>query len=137
MKKKLNSVLLIDDDRPTNVYNKAIVNQADVTEQIDVCHDGQEALDFLKSTIEGDHPRPSLIFLDVNMPGMNGWEFLEAYNALPANQKGRILVFMLTTSLDPEDEGKSLKLGADGFIRKPLTPELVLQIAKEYFPENF
>ena len=77
------------------------------------------------------------IFLDVNMPGMNGWEFLEAYNALPANQKGRILVFMLTTSLDPEDEGKSLKLGANGFIRKPLTPELVVQIAKEYFPENF
>ena len=64
MKKKLNSILLIDDDKATNVYNSAIVNQATVTDQIDVCHSGEDALQFLKTVIDGNHPQPSLIFLD-------------------------------------------------------------------------
>ncbi|MGB1317584.1 MAG: response regulator, partial [Flavobacteriales bacterium] len=61
MKKKLNSVLLIDDDRPTNVYNKAMVAQSGITDKVDICYDGQEGLDFLKSTIDGNHPCPALI----------------------------------------------------------------------------
>lgn len=136
MKKKLNCILLVDDDAATNVYNSAIVKSADITERIEVRANGESALEFLSSTEDGDHPRPALIFLDVNMPGMDGWEFLEKYHELPEAQKGKIVVFMLTTSLDPNDELKSTKMGAKGFIRKPLTPELVRELAMKHFPEN-
>lgn len=137
MKEKLNCVLLIDDDAPTNVYNTAIVMAANVTDYIEVKDSGEKALEFLKSGAEENHPNPALIFLDVNMPGMDGWEFLEEYHQLKDEQKGKVLVFMLTTSLDPNDKIKSTELGAHGFIRKPLTPELIMEIAQEHFPENF
>lgn len=137
MKEKLNCVLLIDDDAATNVYNSAIVKAADITDRIEVRESGQKALDFLSSMEDGAHPSPALIFLDVNMPGMDGWEFLEEYHKLAEEQKAKVVVFMLTTSLDPNDEVKSTELGAHGFIRKPLTPELVQEIAKEHFPEKF
>ena len=137
MKEKLNCVLLIDDDAATNVYNTAIVKAADITDRIEVRDGGQKALDFLSSMEDGAHPSPALIFLDVNMPGMDGWEFLEHYNVLAEEQKAKVVVFMLTTSLDPNDEVKSTELGARGFIRKPLSPELVQEIAKQHFPDNF
>lgn len=137
MKTKLNCILLIDDDKATNVYNSAIVRQAEVAEAIEVCESGESAIEYLTSVMNGSHPQPALIFLDVNMPGMNGWEFLEQYHKLTEDQKGKVVVFMLTTSLDPDDERKSTQMGAKGFIRKPLTPELVREIAQEHFPENF
>ena len=68
---------------------------------------------------------------------MDGWEFLELYHKLTEEQKAKVVVFMLTTSLDPRDEEKSTEIGASGFIRKPLSPELVQEIAKEHFPEKF
>ena len=137
MKTKLKTILLIDDDKATNVYNSAIVRQAEVAENIEVRESGESALEYLLSTVDGKHPQPALIFLDVNMPGMNGWEFLEKYHELTDDQKGNIVVFMLTTSLDPKDKQKSKEMGAKGFIRKPLSSELVYAIVKDYFPENF
>ncbi len=130
---KLTSILLIDDDLATNVYNKAIVNQSGVTEHVHVCDSGFKALEYLTTKVDGTYPQPALIFLDVNMPAMDGWEFLEKYHELPEEQRGNIVVFMLTTSLDPNDKQKSEQLGATGFIRKPLTVEQIKEIVNKSF----
>lgn len=137
MKEKLKSILLVDDDDATNVYNKAMVTMANVAEEIIVRNSGLKALEYLKSEIEGKPPQPAIIFLDINMPGMDGWEFLNEYNKLLQDQKAEVIVVMLTTSLNPDDKTKAAELGAEGFRSKPLTQEGILELVKSNFPEKF
>ena len=141
MKKKLNCILLIDDDENTNFFNRRLLTKLDVTEKIQVCETGAAALDFLSNdgeyTTNGtNYPAPMLIFLDLNMPGMNGWEFLEEYHKLPEEQKGKIVLIMLTSSPNPDDAEKA-KQNEDvaGFVKKPLTRDQMQEILLKYFPE--
>jgi len=77
------------------------------------------------------------MFLDSNMPAMDGWEFLQRYEALPEAQKSSIIVVMLTTSFNPEDELKARKIDAvKEFRNKPLTSVLLRDILKKYFPDR-
>lgn len=135
MKQKLNCVLLVDDDLATNVYNKTIITKANIAVKVEIRDTAKSALQFLSSLKDNQQP-PELVFLDVNMPGMDGWEFLEHYNKLPKQQRSGIKLFMLTTSLNPNDKTKSLMLGADGFRRKPLTPENVRKLVSSHFPQK-
>ncbi len=136
IKKKLNCVLLIDDDEPTNFYNEMLIKQAGFAEKVVAVQSGLEALDYLKSKEDGEHPRPDLIFLDINMPAMNGWEFLEEYKRLDKSQKGRIVVVMLTTSLNPDDKMRSEGIQEiTDFMNKPLTKEMLKATLEKYFSE--
>jgi len=140
MKKKLNLVLLIDDDYPTNCFNEMMIEDEGVAEKIITIQSAAEALDFLagKGIHEGrpDNMVPDLIFLDINMPAMNGWEFLEAYKLLPFHLQGSIVVVMLTASPSPDDESKAQSMtGVTGFLNKPLTPPMLHQVLREHFLE--
>jgi len=136
MKQKLNCILLIDDDKPTNFINEVVIKQLDCAEKIVVVQNGSEALDYLKSKDDGEHPQPDLIFLDINMPAMNGWEFLEKYTELDKKQHGKVVVIMLTTSLNQDDEKKASGIPyINGFKSKPLTPEIMLEVLEEYFAD--
>ena len=144
MKKKLNCILLIDDDEPTNYLNKMTVEQADCAHHIQVAQSGQEALDYLSGwgqySRRGDfqYPRPDLIFLDINMPAMDGWEFLHKYSLLPGEQKAEIIMIMLTTSLNPDDQLKTRDIPEiSGFENKPLMQPQLECLLRKYFPENF
>ena len=142
-KKKLKCILLIDDDEATNFLNKIIIERANLTEHIQVAQSGQEALDYL--TNQGDfleegkgYPQPDLIFLDINMPAMNGWEFLDEYKKLRDEQKARIVIVMLTTSLNPDDELKARKIPEiSNYKNKPISQEMLREVIYENFPENF
>lgn len=126
MKKKLNCILLIDDSAPDNRYHQIVIEAMNITNKIQVAINGQEALDFLKETSQNP---PDLIFLDINMPKMNGWEFLEAYKDLEEKQKAKITIVMLTTSLNPEDKKRAEGIDdVDGFINKPLTEEVIVEV---------
>lgn len=133
--KKLNCILLIDDDEATNYYNQIIIRKLNCTDKIVVKESGFEALEYLKSKEEdGNYPCPDLIFLDINMPAMNGWEFLEQYKKLEATQRGRIVVVMLTTSLNPADQEMASRLNEiQDFVNKPLGIELVQNILSKHF----
>jgi CheY-like chemotaxis protein len=132
MKKKLNCILLIDDDDDDNYFHQIIINRMNITEHIEVVLNGEEALIFLKK--EENQYHPDIIFLDINMPKMNGWEFMEAYKELRADQKAKVLVIMLTTSESPEDK-KRVVLYPEiiGFNSKPLTQEMLIAILEKYF----
>lgn len=143
MKKKLNCVLLIDDDDSTNFINKMVIERARIAERVEVALNGKEAIDFL--TNNGKHkkeagypfPQPMLILLDINMPVMDGWEFLEAYSKLPAHQKSEIIIVMLTTSLNPDDSQRAKGIREiSGFKSKPLTFETLNDILNNHFPEH-
>ena len=131
-------VMLVDDDQTTNFLNKSLLNRLDVAERLLVALDGQEALSNLAQHCQPLTPTcPVLIFLDVNMPGMNGIQFLEAYQQLPLAQQKAIVIVMLTTSLHPRDVERVRRLEAvDGFVSKPLTSEKVHDILREHFDQD-
>src|SRR5580704_12008541 len=119
MKKKLDCILLVDDNTDDNFFHKIIINKMDIVKRIDVVLNGLEALAYLKK--ENQTP-PELIFLDINMPKMNGWEFLEQYKHLSAHQKARVVIMILTTSANPDDIKKANEIEeVTGFETKPLT----------------
>jgi CheY-like chemotaxis protein len=133
----LEFILLVDDDEATNFLNQRVIRKADINAEVQVALNGKEALEFLTNTgkfaKEKVLPQAGLIFLDINMPGMNGWEFLEAYKNLPEEQTRRIKVLMLTTSINPDEEKKAVDISeVKGFIHKPLTAEKLERAIKVY-----
>src|SRR6185503_2763915 len=84
MNRKLHCVLLIDDDEPTNFLNRLAIEEQGCVEHIKVIPSARDALDYLAcatqpAPLNADCPKPELIFLDINMPAMDGWEFLHYY----------------------------------------------------------
>lgn len=131
--KQLNCVLLIDDDEPTNFLNKLTLEQAGVAQHIRVATSGQAALDYLRDA-PADCPRPELIFLDINMPAMDGWEFLGLYRNLPPEKKTDTVLIMLTTSLNPDDEKRTQTIPeVSGFEHKPLNQGNLEKLMSKYF----
>ena len=141
MKKKLNCVLLVDDNESDNFLHKRIIEKAGIAHSIEIAMNGQEALDFL--TTKGNcgksvnaYCQPELILLDINMPVMDGWEFLDDYYKLEEFQKGNVVVIMLTTSLNPADKTRAEMMMAGGsFHYKPLTLAMINEIMQNRFPD--
>lgn len=135
--KKLNSILLVDDDEPTNYLHRRLITENNLSEQIHISQTGLEAIEYL-GTLKGDtYPCPDVIFLDINMPVMNGWQFLENYRNLPEEQKANIIIVMLTTSLNPDDHEKGTALEeVRKFITKPLTLEKFQTLIKDFFVQE-
>jgi CheY-like chemotaxis protein len=136
MKQKLNCVLLIDDDEPTNFMSNLVLEEVNCASHIKIMQSGKNALEYLsKSTTKhDDRPYPELIFLDINMPAMNGWEFLDKYNELNKQVPKKPIIIMLTTSINPDDKLKANKIGlVDGFENKPLTSTMIESLIEKYF----
>jgi CheY-like chemotaxis protein len=135
----LNCVLLIEDDEPTNFLNRMMLQQASCTRHIRIARSGKEALNYLGNCggEAEDCPRPDLIFLDINMPAMDGWEFLEQYRSLPTERKADIVLVMLTTSLNPDDEIRTRAIPeVTGFENKPLTQPKIDRLLRKYFEQR-
>ena len=126
---KFKSVLLVDDDEATNFLHKIYLNEWEFAENIYTALNGQEALDFLESNVEFRENKPSLILLDINMPVMNGFEFMEAYANLDESFKASIVVVMLTSSLHHKDQEKAGDMeDLRSFINKPLTRDQLEEV---------
>ncbi len=128
---KLSSVLLVDDDTTNNFLNELLFQQLDVTDRLLTAEDGAKALDLIEHTDGPDEP--ALILLDVNMPGMSGVEFLEAYRRLPKARRGATVIIMLTTTMDARDLSRLEELNIAGLVSKPLTKEKIDNILQLHF----
>ncbi len=129
----MNCILLIDDDADDNYFHQIIIQEMNITDNIQVATNGLEALDLLKKI----ETPPELIFLDINMPKMNGWEFLKEYDKLPANHKSNAIVAMLTTSQNADDKKNAEKFSCvKCFYSKPLTANILMGIIRDYFSKN-
>lgn len=132
--KKVNCILLIDDNEADNEFHRRAILKAGVSDRVEIANRAQKALDYLINCGATNAAIPELIFLDINMPGMNGFEFLEEYNKLDENMKAKMVVFMLTSSLLPEDKDKAEHSGqVSAFLTKPLTSQMVTEIIEKHF----
>jgi CheY-like chemotaxis protein len=137
MKKKLKSILLIDDNEADNFLHKLVIKEAACTDDVVALNSGQKALEYLQEAEDGLHPPPDLIFLDINMPGMDGWEFLEEYKTFMISRENQIVVVMLTTSPNPDDQEKANRIPEIlKYVNKPLSQEILDEIMKEHFSER-
>jgi CheY-like chemotaxis protein len=125
--------MLVDDDPTTNFINEHLLRKLGVTKQVLVAHNGEEALNTLAETCTSNYSPtcPKLILLDINMPIMNGIEFLEAYNPQPPAQA--IVVIALTTTTNLLDVNRLRELAIADIIIKPLTKEKVHTIMSQHF----
>ncbi len=123
MKKK---IILIDDDKSTNYLNKFTIERSDVADEVIVFDSPLEALDYFQKRT--DDEMGALILLDINMPIMDGWEFLKHYAKININGKVDNVV-MLTSSIDPRDQelAKNNELVSD-LKFKPLTLRMVNEL---------
>lgn len=134
MPKKIHSILLIDDDADCNFFHEKIIRKMDLAEELHFCKNGKEAIEFLKKEENGQHAHPDIIFLDINMPLMNGWEFMEEYQKLNEQQKAKIVIVMLTTSLNPHDLETAKKYkDIKGYKNKYLTQNDLRELLESYF----
>jgi CheY-like chemotaxis protein len=126
-------ILLIDDDNDDNFFHERTINKAELGIIVVVKTTGKEALEYLKSKQLNRDPHIDLIFLDINMPSMSGWEFLEEYNLLDEETRKQAKIIMLSTtdSITSITRAKAYDFVSD-FITKPLTIEFVKDINK-YF----
>jgi len=134
MYRRLNCVLFIDDDEATNYLHRLIIKRLDCAERLEIFQSAKEAIKYLagQGKYHNDNPIPEMIFLDINMPSMNGWEFIEQFRKIKTASP--IILVMLTTSLNPDDEFLSEKIPEiTCFKNKPLTRQMVEGLLEEYF----
>ncbi|GAA0890828.1 response regulator [Fulvivirga kasyanovii] len=137
--KMVNCILLIDDNVHDNFIHTRTINKIPAAKQVKTVTTGEEALEYLRFSREQpeQYPVPNLIFLDINMPGMNGFDFLErARQEQFFNNDEPILVVMLTSSLNSDDEKRAneqFSREIKEFKNKPLTTEMLTDILGTYF----
>jgi len=99
--KKIRAISIIDDDPITVFGIKKMLNAIEASQHIITFPNGKEAIDGIKARIQEDQGVPEIIFLDINMPIMDGWQFLEEFINLPLEE--RIRINIVTSSIDPAD----------------------------------
>jgi CheY-like chemotaxis protein len=132
--KKFNSVMVIDDDDTSNFICEMLVRKSNISENLYLMKNGKEAIDFINENCRSTQNRnmekmcPDLIFLDLNMPVMDGLEFLaEIYSNTAINIK-QTKIYMLTSSENPEDINKVIKYNVQGYINKPMTDDKLVEL---------
>ena len=100
-------VLLIDDSEIDNYINKAIISKSKLITEVEVKTSGLKALNYLKELKGNLEEFPDVIFLDIRMPEMDGFEFIEHYKNLSKETKDKCRVFMLSSSINPKDLERS------------------------------
>ncbi|MBS1492909.1 MAG: PAS domain-containing protein [Bacteroidetes bacterium] len=128
--KQIKTIFLIDDDPVVNIISTKIIEKAKFAEKIEVYTNAGNALEDLdKKFLTDKKELPEVVFLDINMPGKNGWEFLDEFEKLCEDIKKNCKVFMLTSSIDPNDVKKSQTYETvKDFIVKPLTKEKLAKL---------
>ncbi len=117
----MKNVLLIDDDTVSNFVNKKNLQLTGLVDKIETATNGREALSMFDGYYKSGNPLPDFIFLDINMPIMDGFEFLELYNKLQFPSKENIQIIMMSSSENDRDVVKAKNNGVLRYIFKPLT----------------
>jgi CheY-like chemotaxis protein len=118
-------ILLVEDDKVDAMTVKRALREINIANQLYIAQNGEQALDFLRNL---ENEKPGIILLDLNMPKMNGIEFLKIVNN-DENLK-RIPIIVLTTSKQEQDKVESFNLGVAGYMIKPVDYLQFVEVVK-------
>ncbi|MEM1337077.1 MAG: response regulator [Bacteroidota bacterium] len=127
----INKILLLDDNKATNFIHKKFIRMTGCAKEVVSFEIGANALQYLE---DKENSFPNLIFVDINMPTMNGWEFFEHFSKIDRVERESCRSILLTTSLSPNDEDQMAEVKAvDEILIKPLEPNAIGTIVEKYF----
>jgi CheY-like chemotaxis protein len=125
--KKFNTVMLVDDNEIDNLINQKMIEAANITEHIFTHTGAKSAMEFLKNMERLDVTErvlPDVIFLDIDMPLMDGFQFLDEFEKLSDETRNKCKIVMLTSSINPQDMSKSKKYSyVKQYLNKPLSQD--------------
>tara|TARA_R110000868_G_scaffold68720_1_gene203196 strand:+ start:30038 stop:30433 length:396 start_codon:yes stop_codon:yes gene_type:complete len=122
----LKKILLIDDSDIDNFINKSVLQKANIADEIIIETSAKDALTYLKNVMDESNSFPDVIFLDIKMPVMDGFEFLEEYIHFPEHAKSKCIIFMLSSSIDPKDALRAQQFKeVKKYFTKPLTQNFI------------
>jgi CheY-like chemotaxis protein len=134
MPQKINTILLVDDDDAVNFYNKRLLIKSELAYSLVQLYNGAEAIRKIitlnKSLYNDDLV---LVFLDLNMPILDGWGFLEEFKKINYALNFSVEIYILSSSINPCDIEKSKQnIFVKDYICKPLTNEKIIELKKLY-----
>lgn len=133
----LESILCVDDDAISLMLYKMVITKASFTNEIVTATNGEEALNYIKTlevgSSESQKKELQLIFLDLNMPVMGGWEFLDSFSGVEYSEYNHIKVIILSSTVDPNDLENSKKYPmVIDFLSKPISKEMLKYIKTKF-----
>ena len=125
-KRMAKNVLLVDDDKISNFINSKVLSRLGIVKELHTAMNGKEAMDQIKkSDLKWS---PDIIFVDLNMPIMDGFQFIEAFSKLDHSKTDNVKIIVVSSSEDPEDMKRARSLGVKDYLVKPMKEADILRI---------
>lgn len=130
--KKIKNLIIVDDDDLFVFLTKKAIVLSNVVETVTSFNNAVDALEFFRNNASNQDILPEIVFLDLSMPIMDGWQFLDEYAKIKMNISRKILIYIVSSSISPIDinRAKAISLVSD-FLIKPVTKEELIDIVRK------
>ena len=133
MSANLNHIVLVDDNETTSFLNNRLLGRLAVADHVSTFSRADEAFEQLWGDDPAGSAAPDLVFVDLKMPGVSGFEFLELYNALPQPVQDKTVMAVLTTSMHGAGTARVAQYPNVEYLTKPLTEEKMRKLLEKRF----
>lgn len=130
--KKIDTFCIIDDDDIYQFTTSLMLKKTDLVNKVILFSNGLKAINFLKDEMGNKENIPDILFLDINMPVMDGWEFLEEYLLIKPMLPKTVVIYMVSSSVDERDVLKAKSISAlSGYLVKPISSQNIMEVILE------
>ena len=117
---KVHDYIIVDDDPTNNIICKLVIEKFDSNARVQVFQKPEQGLAYLQSPLKNESTSKIVLFLDVNMPTMTGWDFLDEFKKLDKSIRNKFRIYILTSAIEDFDEEKIKYPMVKAFLSKPL-----------------